>query len=88
MGRRIQYDRSRVTGYRRKEKGGWQEVYTEDFIHQRQQDPILIACRRNHRLAGCDMFDVHTEQAFDRWVDDVIMQFVPSRAAAVPEYEW
>ena len=84
----MRYDRSTVTGYRKKENGGYDKVFTEDFIHLRHQDPILLACKRNIKLAGCDMFDVDTRPAFDRWVDEVVMNFVPYKAAAVPEYEW
>lgn len=85
---RLMYDHSTVTGFRKKEKGGWDKVAVDDFVHLRHQDPILMACRRNHALAGCDKFDVNTERAFDRWVDDQIVGFVSMRAAAVPEYEW
>ena len=47
-----------------------------------------MACKRNHEMAGCDRFDVNTEHAFDRWIDDVVVHFVPYRASSVPEYEW
>jgi len=84
-----QFDRSRVTGYRANPKGGWNRIAAEDFVHLRNQDPILIACRRNHELAGCDRYEVDTRHAFSRWVDDVIPGMTSwGRAAAVPEYEW
>ena len=83
----MHYDRSTVTGYRKKDNGKLEKMAIEDFIHQRQQDPILMACKRNHRMAGCDVYDVDTVKAFDRWIDDVQAFFVPNRAH-VPEYEW
>ena len=88
MGRILHYDHSTVTGYRKKESGGYDKVFTEDFVHLRHQDPILLACRRNIKLAACDRFDVDTVIAFDRYVDDIIMNFVPYTASAAPEYEW
>ena len=60
----------------------------DDFIHHRQQDPILMAAKRNNEMAACDRFDVETWPAFNHWVDDVITTFTSSRAEAVPEYEW
>ena len=84
----ISYDRSRVTGYRKDEKGRWTKAGTEDFVHLHQQDPILLACRRSREMAGCDRFDVETEPAASRWIDEVITDFRPYRAAAAPEYEY
>ena len=88
MGRMIYYDHSTVTGYHRDEKGTYHHRVTDDFIHQRQQDPILMAVKRNCEMAACDRFNVETHPAFNRWVDDVITTFTWSRAEAVPEYEW
>ena len=89
MGYRICYDHSTVTGYKRKENGGYEKPVTEDFIHQRQQDPVLMACKRNHRLAGCDQFFIDTQPAFERWVDlepHKGRKEIP--ALWVPEYEY
>ena len=88
MGRMIYYEHRRVTGYKRDEKGNFRHKASDDFIHQRQQDPILMACGRNNEMAECEKFYVDTQPAFNRWVDDVIMCFVPSRAEAEPEYEY
>ena len=88
MGRRIYYNRSKIIGYKRDDKGHLQFAAEDDFIHQRNQDPILMACKRSNDMAGCEKFDVDTVPAFSRWVDDVIMNFVPYRSMAVPEYEW
>ena len=88
MGRRLQYDHSVVTGTKLDEKGHMLYQTKDDFIHLRHQDPILMACKRSRNMAGCDQFSADTHPAFDRWVDDVICNFVPSRAAAAPEYEW
>ena len=48
------WQRSRVTG------GG----ITEVVLHKRGQDPLMIACRRNHKLAGSNTFKVKTEESF------------------------
>ena len=84
----LHYDRSKVTGYRKKEKGGYEKAAVEDFVHLRHQNPILLACRRSNTMAGCDRFDVDTRPAFTRVVDEVKMNFVPYRATSAPEYEW
>ena len=88
MGHRLQYDHSTVIGYETDEKGHVHKRATDDFIHLRHQDPILMACRRSRNMASCDQFDVETKHMADRWVDDCVVHFVSSRAAAVPEYEW
>ena len=88
MGRMIYYDHSTVTGYKLDEKGKVDHRVTDDFIHQRQQDPILMACGRNNEMAECDRFNVKTRPAFNRWIDDVIINFVPMRMEAAPEYEY
>lgn len=87
MGQMIYFDHSKVTGYRKDERGNIHRV-NDDFIHHRQQDPILMAAKRNNEMAACERFDVETWPAFNHWVDDVITTFTPSRAEAVPEYEW
>ena len=88
MGRMIYYEHSVVTGYKRDEKGSYRRQAEDDFIHQRQQDPILMACGRNNEMAECEKFYVDTQPAFNRWVDDVIMCFIPARAEVAPEYEY
>ena len=88
MGHRLQYDHSVVRGLKRDEKGHMQYMTTDDFIHLRHQDPIIMACKRNRNMASCDTFEVDTSPAFSRWVDDCVVHFVSSRAAAMPEYEW
>ena len=62
--------------------------HSTDFVHLRHQDPILMACKRSCEMARCDRFDVDTKPSFDRWVDDVIYNFVPQMAAAAPEMDW
>ena len=85
---RIEYDRTRIRGYRYDEKGRLTPKAEDDFIHLRQQDPILMAARRSQEMAGCDSFEVDTRPAFSRWIDDVVVSFMPSRAEAMPDYEW
>ena len=50
------WQRSRVTG------GG----ITEVVLHKRGQDPMVMACRRNHKLAGSSTFEIRTEEAFSQ----------------------
>lgn len=88
MGHRLQYDHSTVIGYETDEKGHVHKRATDDFIHLRHQDPILMACKRSYEMARCDRFDVDTKPSFDRWVDDAIYNFVPQMAAAAPEMDW
>lgn len=88
MGRMIYYEHSTVKGYRKDEKGLYHKRAEDDFIHQRQQDPILMACGRNNEMAECDRFNVKTRPAFNRWIDDMIINFVPMRMEAAPEYEY
>ena len=88
MGRWLRYDHSVVKGLKLDEKGHMLYMTKDDFVHLRHQDPIIMACKRTREMASCDQFEVHTEHMADRWVDDCIVQFVSSRAAAVPEYEW
>ena len=88
MGRYIQYDHSRVTGYRVDEKGLYHKKAEDDFIHLRQQDAILLACKRSMDMAACDKFDVDTKPATSRWVDDKIEGFSSMRALALPEMDW
>lgn len=88
MGRRIQYDHSVVTGLKFEENGKMKYMTRDDFIHQRHQDPVLMACKRSRNMASCDRFEVETTPAFSRWVDEYVVQFASTRAAAAPEYEW
>jgi hypothetical protein len=88
MGQWYRYDHSVVTGTKLDEKGHMKYIKKDDFVHLRHQDPILMACRRSRNMASCDHFDVETKHMADRWVDDCVVHFVSSRAAAVPEYEW
>ena len=43
MGHRLQYDHTTITGYATDEKGRLHKKATDDFIHLRHQDPILMA---------------------------------------------
>ena len=88
MGQYIRYDHSKVTGYTTDDKGRIHRKATDDFVHLRQQDPILMACRRSCEMAGCDRFEVETRESASRWVDDKIESFTSMRAAAVPEMDW
>lgn len=56
------WQRSFVTG----NGGEGENRYTagEDILHRRGEDPVVLACRRNRRLAGCDRISVETSEAF------------------------
>ena len=62
---RITYERSRVTGTREDGK-----TVTEDITCLQNQDPMLLAVRRNHALAGCGRISVETLERFTRYVDE------------------
>jgi len=52
------WERSTVRGY------GDDVCATESMIHRRNEDVLSMAIRRNKALAGCSMFFVDTEEAF------------------------
>ena len=65
---RIYYDRSVVTGHAGEDGGG--RVISEEIIHRREQNPILLAVKRNNALAGCGRISAETVPAFSQWVDE------------------
>lgn len=65
----IHYERSRITGTRKQEGGRTREI-TEDITCLQNQDPMLLAVRRNHALAGCGRISVETLERFTRYVDE------------------
>ena len=46
--------------------GDGENQYTvrEEIMHLREQDPLMMACRRNRKMAGCHRFYVENESAF------------------------
>ena len=38
--------------------------HRETVLHRRGEDPMVMACRRNRGLAGCDRIRTATEEAF------------------------
>ena len=38
--------------------------YSEDVLHRRGEDALVMACRRNQGLAGCGKFIIETAEAF------------------------
>ena len=62
---RITYERARVTGIQEDGK-----TVTEDVTCLLQQDPMLLAVRRNHALAGCSTIKVETLERFTRYIDE------------------
>ena len=63
----ITYRESKVTGY--VGEGEKRHRVTEEFIHRAEQDPILLAARRNHEMAQATSYTVESGTAFRRWVD-------------------
>ena len=38
--------------------------HREEVLHRRGQDPVVMACRRNQKLAGCNTIYHFTAEAF------------------------
>ena len=55
------WERSVVMGTKRGDDG-YQVV--QEFLHRRGEDPIVMACRRDKRMAGADRIEVFTVEAF------------------------
>ena len=66
---RIYYDKSIVTGHAGEDGGG--RVISEEIIHRREQNPILLAVRRNNALAACNRISAETVAGFNVWVDEL-----------------
>ena len=82
----IYYDHSVVTGT--SQDGG---QATEDMIHMRGQDPILLAARRNNKMAGMESFRVESRGAFQRWLDIPETKHrrdIPRAAGTAEEWDW
>jgi hypothetical protein len=39
-------------------------AYCENVLHRRGEDPMVMAFRRNRKLAGCNVVTISTEEAF------------------------
>lgn len=53
------WERSRVSG-----TGENGRKATEEILHRRGADPVVMACRRSNYMAGCSKFTVETGEAF------------------------
>ena len=38
--------------------------HREEVLHRRGEDPLVMACRRNQKLAGCSRISTDTTEAF------------------------
>ena len=58
--------RSMIEYWERSEVKGQKDGVTvvEFVLHRRGEDPMVMACRRSHALAGCDTFSVRTDESF------------------------
>ena len=84
-----EYDHSVVTGTIREDGGPEREVRME-FIHLRNQDPIMLAARRNGNMARADRITLDSRPAFRRWIDEdpeVRPSMIP-RGRAGEEFDW
>ena len=55
------WQRSYVSGAKRGDDG---YSVAQTILHRRGEDPIVMACRRDQKMAGADVFTVETEEAF------------------------
>ena len=55
------WQRSEISGIKRGD-GGYSVAQT--ILHRRGEDPIVMACRRDAKMAGCDRISVETSEAF------------------------
>ena len=55
------WQRSEISGTKHGD-GGYNTAQT--VLHRRGEDPIVMACRRDGRMAGCDRITVETSEAF------------------------
>ena len=61
------WQRTKVTGIETQVLENGKKIrreHAEDILHRRGQDPMVMACRRNNRIAGCGMIYTATEEAF------------------------
>ena len=58
------WEKSVVTGY------AGEGVITETVLHRRGEDALVLACRRNQRLAGCRRIQVVTAEVFSEIRND------------------
>lgn len=56
------WERTEVTGQRSGDGAGY--TVRESMLHRRGEDALVMACRRNNRMAGCSRFCLETEEAF------------------------
>ena len=62
---RVEYwEETNVCGWRRNENGKLKYGADEKVLHRRGQDPVVLACRRNRELAGCEHIAITTTEAF------------------------
>ena len=82
----LRYEKTIVTGWTPEGR----EV-REEVIHQVNQDPMLMAMRRNGRLTDCPKVTTRTVEAFSRHVDTYPhagRRDIPIMRNGYIEYEW
>lgn len=65
---RIYYNVSTVTGYYTLDDGKTTFTYLKEILHRKEQDPIVLAARRNRNIAKSQTVTVETRPAFCRIV--------------------
>ena len=84
-----EYDHSTVTGTYWDNNETRREIRM-DIIHLRNQDPIMLAARRNGNMARADRITLDSRPAFRRWIDEdpeVRPSMIP-RGRAGEEFDW
>lgn len=63
----------------------------EEIVHHENQDPLLMAMRRNRRMQDCKTVKTVTVEAFRRYVDvepHAGRRDIPVMGRGYIEYEW
>lgn len=80
--RRQYWEKSMVTG---QGEGG---AVSEEVLHLRSQDPIVMAVRRNNALARCGRIRVETAEAFMEMIKDDYRTGEIERNRSTHEWDW
>ena len=83
---RLKYEKTLVTGWTAEGR-----TVREEIIHLENQDPLLMAMRRNGRLTDCPTVTTRTVEAFTRHVDTYPhagRKDIPIMRNGYLEYDW
>ena len=85
------WQKSEVTGWKTGGEERQAGQIRENVLHRRGEDPLVMACRRNHELAGMDRIQVRTEEAFMMEMEPDRNQRpdeIPRMGSRGEEWEW